>query len=72
MATRRVGQVGQLLGSYVAIVLIGIITLFPIYWIVSTSIKKPDDILASPPRGAAAVRPLTLGAPPADATDGNP
>ena len=45
MATRRVGQVSQLLGSYVAIVLIGIITLFPIYWIVSTSIKKPDDVL---------------------------
>ena len=50
MATRRVGQVSQVQGSYVAIVHIGIITLFPIYWIVSTSIKKPDDILASPPR----------------------
>lgn len=50
MTARRLRQTGQLTGSYIAIALIAVITLFPIYWILTTSIKRPDDILASPPR----------------------
>jgi multiple sugar transport system permease protein len=49
MATRQARQATQLVASYVAILLIGVITLFPIYWILTTSIKEPSDILASPP-----------------------
>lgn len=49
-ARMRPATVARLAGTYCAIAVISVVTLFPIYWILSTSIKQPDDILAIPPR----------------------
>ncbi|NPV53060.1 MAG: hypothetical protein HPY71_06005 [Firmicutes bacterium] len=47
------GTQGRLLTEllfYAALIILIMITLFPIYWVVSTSFKSPLEVYAMPPR----------------------
>lgn len=50
MVTMRVRRTAGMAGSYLIILIVAVVTLFPIYWILTTSIKQPNDILAIPPK----------------------